>query len=376
MVEAGLRGDVIGTNDSFAANHQPGPVAQAYGLYQQPPASLGALTSGSRARGAGFARVVVSCLMASLTLGLACAAAASSALPAGFGAATWKASDLTSGGDDLDVSCPSTMFCAAVSDLGHAFTFNGTSWSKSTTVGNGDIMGPVSCANATFCVVTGTGKYRSDIVTFNGRTWSGPKAIDRSRSMGAVLQWISCPSATFCAAVNQNGAVLTLKGTTWSRPVLIDKSGGGLNAVSCVSAVFCAAVDGNGNAQVFNGSRWSRPVDIDANGDLDSISCPEPNFCVAVDGGNDGASFTYNGSRWSKPVSIDRDKGGLTEVSCTSATFCMAVDGIGKMVMFNGSTWSAPVLIDPAGEVWAVSCAQPSFCVAADGRGYALVHKD
>jgi hypothetical protein len=71
----------------------------------------------------------------------------------------------------------------------------------------------------------------------------------------------------------------------WSQPSSIDASGGGLNAVSCPSSSFCVAVDSNANALTFNGCKWSQSSSIDAKGGgLNAVSCPSSSFCVAVDG--------------------------------------------------------------------------------------------
>jgi hypothetical protein len=61
-----------------------------------------------------------------------------------------------------------------------------------------------------------------------------------------------------------------------------------LTSVSCPTAAFCAAVDDLGEALTFDGSRWSPPAEIDSSpaggsGGLTSISCPTAKFCQAVD---------------------------------------------------------------------------------------------
>ena len=61
---------------------------------------------------------------------------------------------------------------------------------------------------------------------------------------------VSCPSSSFCVAVDSNANALTFNGCKWSQSSSIDAKGGGLNAVSCPSSSFCVAVDGNGNAVV------------------------------------------------------------------------------------------------------------------------------
>jgi hypothetical protein len=101
-----------------------------------------------------------------------------------------------------------------------------------------------------------------------------------------------------------------------------------LNSVSCPSASFCAAVDDAGNALIWNGKSWSSPTSIDPynpttglGGDLLSVSCASASFCAAVD--NSGRALTWNGTAWSSPQSIDTGS-FLDSVSCASASFCVA----------------------------------------------------
>src|SRR5450755_4021428 len=53
-------------------------------------------------------------------------------------------------------------------------------------------------------------------------------------------------------------------GSLWSVPVSIDPSGDGLPSVSCPSASFCVAVDNIGNVLTYDGSSWSAPSVIDS----------------------------------------------------------------------------------------------------------------
>jgi hypothetical protein len=81
-------------------------------------------------------------------------------------------------------------------------------------------------------------------VTFNGVSWSAPANIDPA---GQVLS-VSCPSASFCAAVGDNA--MTYNGNSWSSPASIDDPNT-LISVSCASSSFCAATDGDGNAVTY-----------------------------------------------------------------------------------------------------------------------------
>jgi hypothetical protein len=199
-----------------------------------------------------------------------------------------------------------------------------------------------------------SGYYRSGASTLK---WSTPIPID---PLQAGLKPVSCPSASFCAAVDANGNVLTFNGTSWSAPKVIDPSGV-LTSVSCPSASFCAAVAEAGQVSTFNGASWSAPELVNPNGFLLSVSCPSVSFCVAVGG---LSAVEFNGSTWSTPQIIDSSPDntvGLRSVSCASSSFCAAVDGtynggFGNVVTFNGSGWSQPARIDPNDGLFSVSC--------------------
>jgi hypothetical protein len=132
--------------------------------------------------------------------------------------------------------------------------------------------------------------------------------------------------------VDYSGNVLTYNGSSWSSPKSIDTKGP--RSISCPTRSFCAAVDASGNVLTYNGSSWSSPKSIDAGRGLYSVSCPTSSFCVAVDGR--GNVLTYGGSSWSSPESIDRNEGGLQSVSCPTASFCAAVD-------FQGYAFTYPL---------------------------------
>ena len=155
---------------------------------------------------------------------------------------------------------------------------------------------------------------------------------------------MSCPSKSFCAAVDYGPNVVTFNGVAWSKPSAIDPAGY-LQAVSCATATFCVAIDRRGNALTFNGSTWSAPVNADPNGlsmgeggiSWPMVSCPATGFCAIVDG-NDGDLATFDGSRWTAPVTIDSKAANsdkepvlifLMSVSCRSARFCVAGDSTG-----------------------------------------------
>ncbi len=220
----------------------------------------------------------------------------------------------------------------------------------------------VSCPSASFCVAV---DYSGHALTYNGTAWSAPVDIDGSN----LLRSVSCPSASFCAAVDGNGHALTYNGTAWSAPVDIDGSNF-LASVSCPSASFCAAVDDNGKVLTYNGTAWSASVNIDPGNVLGSVSCPSASFCAAVD--TFGNALMYKGVSWFAPDDIDGTS-QLGSVSCPSASFCVAV-GDQSALTWNGAGWSTPTDIDGSNFLISVSCPSASFCAAVDTSGNALTY--
>jgi hypothetical protein len=197
-------------------------------------------------------------------------------------------------------------------------------------------------------------------------TWTSPSSIDGTTSISAV----SCPTSTFCLAVDGNGDYLTYDGTSWSHPHTV--SGNSLVGVSCTSATFCLAVDSL-SAYIYNGSSWSSPDLLDDTGDIESVSCASPSFCTAVD--NTGGIATYDGSAVGCGCADPVDPGqALYSVSCPMSSFCAAVDGSGNVLTYDGSTWSSPTSVDSGQQFSAVSCTEASFCAAVDTMGNAFTY--
>jgi hypothetical protein len=310
---------------------------------------------------------------------------------------TWSSPgliDVTGDGVE-DVSCGSTTSCMVVDWNGNALHWNGASWPATaiscpdtTTTSAGDcstvgsyadprtgVLDSISCPSDSFCAaVDGNGNAVVAQGASRGRrTWSEPADID---PIAGVLNSVSCPSTTFCVAVDTMGYALTWNGTSWSRPTWsatspADVSGGALGSVSCATDAFCVAVDGNGRAITWTGASWSAPASIDPGGGLTSVSCPSAAFCAAVDSLN--RALTWNGQSWTAPQPIAVNGGGLTSVSCASASFCAAVDAYGQIITWNGRSWSAAQRIDGDGGLTAVSCVPGEGCVTVDASGRAVL---
>jgi hypothetical protein len=139
-------------------------------------------------------------------------------------------------GEAPAVSCVSSAFCVAIDREGDATIFDGTSWSIPTAIGPGELES-LSCASTSFCIAGG----RSYEVTFNGVSWSDPIETD----VGVLFSTsVSCASSLFCTLVGDGTTTIALNDGSWDAPAEIDS--GDLTAVSCPSSSFCVAVDGDG----------------------------------------------------------------------------------------------------------------------------------
>jgi hypothetical protein len=181
-----------------------------------------------------------------------------------------------------------------------------------------------------------------------------------------MLQAISCPSVSFCAAVDDRGNVAT---STFPRnakalwelahidggiggPAALGYSGGnrlpimpGINDISCPTASFCAAVDAKRNVLTSRdpgggASTW-KSANIDGTNALGQVACASPSLCVAVDfEGNLLASTSPSAGAgaWARAKIDNADGGGFYGLACPSASLCVAVD----------ANWNVLTSSDPA----------------------------
>jgi hypothetical protein len=237
-------------------------------------------------------------------------------------------------------------------------------------------------APAAQAAVAGHGWKLSTLVASN-KEGSGPGIATHTANFSSV----SCPTAQFCAAVDDTGDAYTWNGKSWSKGVVVDSTAGTnandqLASVSCASSSFCIAGDDLSGVYLFNGSTWSAVDQLDpSNASVASVSfsvsCPTTTFCMAVDGNVN--YYTYNGTAWSQPQVINSNTLNPTtigEVSCASSTFCEAVYN-DQSVTYNGSGWSTPqtLPLPPGGtsgsnaEVSVVSCPAATFCAVGGTTG-------
>ncbi|MHB8263480.1 MAG: IPT/TIG domain-containing protein [Acidimicrobiales bacterium] len=319
------------------------------------------------------------------------------------GGGTWTPlTDIDSTHALSSVSCPlSSSFCMAVDNAGNALEWTGSSWSTQGIIDKSyQLNSPsaISCPTTIFCMAAGYATlgpdFTDDALSWNGASWSTPANMDSSSSSSLSLTSVSCPSASFCVAVDNLGNAFEWNGTSWSpsssctascspwtNPV--DQNGLDLRSVSCTSSTFCMAVDDAGstfdNIYEWNGSAWTTVSDLTPSSTvyLDSVSCTSSTFCMVV--GNDGNAFEWNGSTWSSQA-IEFSSIGLSSVSCPSSSFCMAVDYVGNAFEWNGTSWSPSSSctascspwtnpVNPSSNLTSVSCASTTFCAAVGNIG-------
>jgi hypothetical protein len=312
------------------------------------------------------------------------------------------------GTQPLAVSCTSATFCMAVDSSGGAHRYDGTTWSARTVIAEGLALREISCVSSSFCTALDT---QASAAMYNGTSWSVIAAPTSSTTGVVVRRYVSCAAPTFCVAVG-SGAAIVYDGNHWSAPVQID-AGRAMEGVSCPSPSWCMAIDHDGRAMRFDGQSWTAPAAIAAGTLLlGSISCSSVTSCVVVNRDNFERAYRFNGTSWGAPVHLDSVHGfpiavscasqdfcmlldrwggarsytasgwgawteadpgvAVTALSCASSTFCVAVDEVGRSVTYTGSGWGQPVMIDGGRKLNSVSCAATTSCVAVDADGWAV----
>lgn len=253
----------------------------------------------------------------------------------------------------------------SVSDISPAlFAIFTPGWGTGTIIDD-SYLTSVSCPTNSFCMAVDS---VGNAIRYDGTSWSTPTTT----GIGANgLNSVSCSSSSFCVAVGVHGKASRYNGATWT-PISLSNPTVGFNAVSCVDDTFCMAVGSSfsGKMYQYNGTQWT---DVTANAPvpLYAVSCPTRLFCVAV--GESGHTYDYNGTQWSVGSTLITNA-QLLGVSCPTSSFCMAVDGLGTAFKYDGN-WDAGVPLDSpfTPTLQSVSCPSNSFCMVVDDGGLAYL---
>jgi hypothetical protein len=310
------------------------------------------------------------------------------------------------------ISCPTVNLCVAV-EYSHVITSsNPTGGAAAWTVtsvdgfsaGNTPFMSVVTCPSEVLCVAVDT---NSDSVVTSINPTGGAAAWKVTKLPAATnLKDLSCPSPSMCVGIGGDATVVTSRNptggaTAWTAvkvaglPVCGPRGEGslscGLTGVSCPTETFCAAVDTVGNlitsrnpsggAASWNVSRLGKLLTgLEYPGQLSDVICGGPELCVLL-GANDivtSSTPTAGVAGW-KLTHLTRPDHYLTAVSCASSTFCVAVDQFGDVITSSNPAGGAAAWIttnvegvpvdDPNAQgvpLSDVSCPTSSLCVAID----------
>jgi hypothetical protein len=266
-------------------------------------------------------------------------------------------------------------------------SWNGGSWTLQTVADPSTTgLNAVACSSKSACTSVGYFYNGTNDVPFverwNGSSWAAQTTPVPAGATLAVLNGVSCPSATACTAVGyyktaggQFSLAMAWDGTTWNiqtTPNPTGQAGPEFNSVSCTSATACTAV-GSANtgssvmlAERWNGSTWTiQNTPLPSGGSdthLASVSCTGSPFtgCTAVGSYFNGSKQVplaerWNGTAWSvqSAVAPTASTSSLSSVSCLASGICNAVGSYfnphssGFAEYYNGQTWSQRVVVKP-----------------------------
>jgi len=271
---------------------------------------------------------------------------------------------------------------------------------------SGPLMSGVSCPSESLCVAVGAAgpDIAAGIVVFSQAPTGGLAqwhAVTLPPPGGEAaafnLSAISCASQGLCVAISDKGFIYvstepTGTAAAWSPTVI--KEGRGMFDVSCPSASFCAAVGGKGG-KVFTSTdpvsgQWQM-TQIAGSPNLRGVSCGTPSLCVAI--GKVGETNTQAGegrifvstdptggaSTWAEAATPGGPV-GLQGVSCASTMLCAAGNVTGDVLTSTEPTGGAASWREANGggsmRITSVSCPTASRCVAVDDNGDVLTSTD
>ncbi|MFL5780015.1 MAG: hypothetical protein ACJ760_01760, partial [Thermoleophilaceae bacterium] len=245
----------------------------------------------------------------------------------------------------------------------------------------------VSCAGTQLCVALGGSEGYATVSTnpaSDSPTWSIPRPLTNDGHGGRA---VSCPSASFCAAVNVGGQVLTSANPGAASPVWTattvpfpagDIKNGLLEHVSCPTTSFCAANDDAGYVYASTNPGAASPTWVATANPVGAgpLTCSSSALCVTTDN-KDGVSVSTNPGAatpvWSAPVDITPGGNWLDAISCPTVTFCLAGSSDGLAYRSVNPTAASPVWTEitttAAYHVRGLSCPTPDMCTASGNAG-------
>ncbi|HET7820466.1 MAG TPA: hypothetical protein VFL10_02990 [Ornithinibacter sp.] len=225
----------------------------------------------------------------------------------------------------------------------------------------------VSCPTATWCMAVDQSGHA---LHWNGTSWSAPTVVaaepDDLGNHWMGFRSVSCPTTHFCLGSLIDNRLATYRDGTWA----VTTTGYYFGDVSCWSETGCGLAIEGGTSNDF--ARWSNGtitglVNVAA-GSGGNLSCPTSTCFLGRANGPTSSSAVYrivgstvSGHRLASP---DYQP---PSVSCTSATWCMVTTD-DQFATMSGSTWSGLRELEQTNgfdvREPVLSCASPTSCVA------------
>jgi hypothetical protein len=225
------------------------------------------------------------------------------------GAGAWQPADVDGKQIFQAMSCPSVSLCVGL-DSGDAVTsarptdgsdaWDVTKLDTSTPPSVDFSQGGLACPTVTLCVAGGTlfasGGVNGDGIETTTAPLNGAGAwsiTDPGVHGATQVKSVSCPSASLCVMLDDEGNVLTATNPGGGASAWTEAAAVGLNAygLSCPTATLCVGVNGGAALTSTNptggAGAWSVTQNIDEQGNLESVSCPSVSLCVAADAEGD-----------------------------------------------------------------------------------------
>jgi hypothetical protein len=339
--------------------------------------------------------------------------------------ASWRSTSLAQGPGPTtlsDVSCASVRMCAitAISYSGSARIaqalisvdpFSATPhWVAAPISDPVFYPSKIRCPTEQRCIATDGGTAMILSVDSAGHgTWS-PGSGWPGVAEAFLAGW-SCPTASFCLAVDSKGDATAWRysessGTFSFTQTKVDPLR--LTGVSCASESFCLAVDSGGNVTSSSNPAdvtptWSALLAVDpeagsvlpgggpvlaegleaSNGGQSlTVACPGAERCVALDTyGNEliGAPPIVQPAGWRRATAL-APQNGIQAIACPTTHLCAAIDDASRVISSRtpgsgSSTWGAAAIPSLADSYfpWGLACSGRPLCVAWD-RSYKCCH--
>lgn len=295
-----------------------------------------------------------------------------------------------------DISCPTISLCVAVDGGGNAITSTNptggvAAWKLAhvfgptvCVIGEGSPpcgLQSVSCPTITYCIAV---DFIGNLIASHNPTGGAAAWTATRASKDSSLGRVSCPAITFCVALDGGRGWILLTSTkptggaaAWTEVDLSDETKvdpANLVDASCPSISLCFVVDDQGDvihsANPTGGAQAWTSVHVDADGLVGGVSCPSSSLCVAVDSGNVVTSSNPTGGPADWAMANVDSSNDVEGVSCPSISLCVAVDHFGNVATSTNPTggpsaWTVTNLEGiGVSSLFRIFCPSSELCIA------------